>query len=777
MSTNAPMSNIPPLGPPTGMMPGGGPSKFKPIDPVRVIRGNWLWIVLGLLLGLAIGGGTWYTLNKYHAKYTSAAQFNVQSTRTSLNNVGVDSPVVMQQLEPLIMRELQKIKSGPTLRQILNKPAVQGTTWFQQFNGDMEMAYTALDQDVIQASHIRSTPLFSVRATTKKGEDSQTILRALSEEYIRLSDLAAGAQSDQAMRAAQGRRDSAEQRIATTEVQKKRFLDTNPIESLNEGTSEATQRVRLLIVEQEKLNQILNSLQATYNQLLQRQQEGNFDPSDEERAQIEATLEIRGIDDQMRQLRINRDLLLDKYKEGHEAIRQLDLRMLALERERADEFDNQARIAFNAKLERAANGVENLAQEMLKTNQSLVEWTARRQDYVKLIQEYQTLDRAQKQAERDRDDATRVIEKLNEFEDNDGRTIVEEYVPPQKANKSFPPNPVMMVGGLGFVMMGLVTALVFLREVLDQRVRSAQDVKMISDATLVGMIPSVSQDREAKNIERVVELQPSGLLAEAFRQVRTAVLSKIDRRGYKTMMMVSAKPGAGVTSAAQNLAASCARSGRRVLLIDANFRRPGLAKLMSLPGEPGLSEAISGNASIDDIASLVQASSVDGLSLLPAGDTSQAAVELFESQRFRDLLAKLEAEYDLLIIDAPPAFLTSDAQLLSRHIDAMLLVSRAQADTRGMLQRLHRELDGQRADILGVMLNGVEAAVGGYLKRNFREFHEYSGPDRRQSQRTSLSRSNGTSTNGPEPSLMGREAEQDDVFGGMDIGDSEEQDR
>ena len=141
------------------------------------------------------------------------------------------------------------------------------------------------------------------------------------------------------------------------------------------------------------------------------------------------------------------------------------------------------------------------------------------------------------------------------------------------------------------------------------------------------------------------------------------------------------------------------------------------------------------------------------------------------------MLAKLEAEYDLLIIDAPPAFLTSDAQLLSRHIDAMLLVSRAQVDTRGMLQRLHRELDGQRADILGVMLNGVEAAVGGYLKRNFREFHEYSGRDRRQSERTSLPRSNGTSTNGSKPHRMEADEEQEDVFGTMDIGDGEEKDR
>lgn len=779
MSTNAPMSNIPPLGPPTGMMPGGGPSKFKPIDPMRVLRGNWLWIVLGLIVGLMIGGGGWFALNKYKAKYTSEAQFNVQASSSNINNAGtnITSPVRMAELEPLILREVQAIKSEPTLRQILNKPMIQNTSWFEQFDSNMDDAFTALDEEVIKSAHIRETPLFVVRAVTGNKEDSQVILQALSEEYIRLKDLEVNRDSNQAMRAAQSRRDGAEERIANSTVQISRFLQTNPIDSITESSSEATLRVRQLVVEQERLNQSYNTLQATYNQLKQRQEEGNFEPSDEERARIEATNELYIIDSEMRQLRNQRNVLLNKFKEEHESIKQLDQQLLSMGRERQDEFDNQARITFNASLEQAANGVAILAEELTKTNAALAEWTARRQDSVRLLQEYDTLIRAQKQAEAERDDANEAIARLDEFEKNDGRTIVEEYVPPQQAKQSFPPSPFVMVPGIGLLVMCLVTGLVFLREVLDQRVRSAQDIKMIPDASLIGMIPSANQDRDAKTVDRVVERQPSGLLAESFRQARTSVLSKIDRRGYKTLMMVSAKPGAGVTTSAQNLAVSCARSGRKVLLIDANFRRPGLARLMSMSGEPGLAEALTTAQPVDD---LVQQTDVEGLSLLPAGDTTHAAVELFESQSFRDLLAKLETEFDLLIIDAPPCFLTSDAQLLARHIDCMVLVSRAQSDTRGMLQRLHRELDGQRADILGVLLNGVEASVGGYMKRNFREFHEYSGPDRREKKRTDLSRSNGTSAKQPSKAIVTEQnGHEPDVFGelDLDLNDPEEQDR
>jgi capsular exopolysaccharide synthesis family protein len=777
--SNAPMSNIPPLGPPTGMPPGGGSNKFKPIDPVRVLRANWLWIVIGLIVGLGLGGGGWYLLDKYEAKYTSDSQFNVQASQIDMNQLGGTSNrlVRMAELEPIILREIQEIRSEPTLRQILNKPVVQQTEWFQQFNNNMDAAFEDLDEDVIGAVHIRETPLFLVRATTKNPDDSQTILRALNDEYKRIKDIEVNAQSATALRAAQARRDSAEQRIASVAVQIQRFLEDNPLGTIDERFGEAAIRVQSLVVEQERINQSLNSIQATYNQLLQRQQEGTFDPSDEDRAIIEGGQEIITIDSQLLQLRVQRESLLDKFGEQHPAVRSIDQQILALERERAAEFDNQARILFNAKLEQAANGVALLSEEAQKTNAALAEWTVRRQDYVRLLQEYDTLLRAQTQAEDDRAKAVDAIETLNEIDRNEARVIVDESVPPQKAKKSFPPEPYIMIPGVGVAFMLLVTGLVFLRELVDQRVRSAQDVKMIPDAALVGMIPSVNQDREAKSIERVVEELPSGLLAEAFRQLRTAVISKIDRRGYKTLMLVSAKPGAGVSTCAQNLAASCARSGRRVLMIDANFRRPGLANLMSLPSEPGLAEVLSGEEPINHASQYVQSTDLQNLSVLPAGNTRYAAAELFESQRFRDLLAKLESEYDLLIIDAPPALLTSDAQLLSRHIDSMLLVSRAQSDTRGMLQRLHRELDGQRADILGVLLNGVEASVGGYLKKNFREFHEYSGPERRSASRTRV-RSNGNrATNGssakPEPAPIAIDEDQTepDVFGEIDLDD------
>ncbi len=761
MSSNNPMSNIPPLGPPTGMMPRGGPGKFKPIDPMRVLRANWLWIVLAMIFGGGLGTGVWYGLNREFANYTSEAQFNVTATNVDITTGRSSGTMRMVDLEPIILREVATIKNEPILRTILNAPEVQQTKWFKQFDGNMVDALEELDEEVLSAGPIRDTPLFIARAKTPEKLDAQVILNALQTEYMRLKGLQESEQADIEMEAARRRLNSAEEKITTIRAAISRFLNSTPLETLDERSSEAALQVQRLVVEKNELDKSFNSLTATHAQLQQRLAENNFDPSDEERYLIENTQEIIQLDSQLRQLRISRELQLEKYGVEHEIIKSLDKQILETEREREKEFDEQARTSFNAKFEQATLGLSILTEELNKAIDALAEWTVKRQETVGLLNDYETFQRELEAAEIEKDKAEVAIEDLIEYNNIRARVEVELSIPPQEAKQSWPPKPYITIPVVAGLFTALITGLIFLRELMDQRVRSATDVKMIPDAALLGMIPDAGQDQRSGSIERVVESAPSGLLAESFRQVRTAVLSKMDRRGYKTLMTVSAKPGAGATAVAQNLGASCALSGRRVLIIDANFRRPGMAGLMGLGGSAGLAELLNGEHAVDDALELARDSGTHGLSVLSAGQ-GQGVVELFESPRFRELLAKLESEYDLLIIDAPPALLTSDAQLLSRHVDAMVLVSRARTDTRGMLQRLYRELDGQRADILGVVLNGVQASAGGYLKRNYREFAAYSGPERRKADRSNNGAPRPAPVAVPEPASNGAAADLND---------------
>jgi len=762
------------------MMPGSGPSKFKPVDPMRVIRANWLWLTLALIVGMGFGYGAWYTLNKYVPKYTSEAQFAVE-----LSNIdSISGRLRLSDIEPLIKDEVSALTNEPTLRQVLRNEQVQDTEWFKQFNDNMDDALEDLEDNVVHASDIRGTTLFFATATTQSEDDALIILTALTNEFMRQKSEEENNRSQQQRTAAERRQRDADNALVAIRNERDNFLRTRSVDTLQANTGVAAIRVRNLTEEIDLLTKDYNSLVATRSLMLDRQADGDFTPSDQERQQIETSGQIVGIDQQLRQLRVQLASYQRDFGPQHRLVLNVESQVARLEEERLNAFDEQSRTLFRGMLDQAQNGVAILEQRIAQAETALAEWETKQQDFNRELQQYNTelqaLTRAEQQAEDELAAANEQLSELRDMDDTNSYVEVTNQYAPTKAKKSFPPGPEILIPGGGVLMLGLVTGLIFLREVMDQRIRSAADVKMVPDATLVGMIPAADEDPYGgKTIERVVENKPSGLLAESFRQLRTSVLSKIDRRGYKTVMLLSAKPSAGVTTIVQNLGASCALSGRRVLIVDANFRRPGMAKLMGLGGQPGLADLLNGGQSVDNALKLIQASQTQGLSLLPAGNASSASVELFESPRFRELMARLEAEFDLVIIDAPPALLTSDAQLLARHVDAMVLVSRARTDTRGMLQRMYRELDGQRADILGIVLNGVQASVGGYLKRNFREFTEYGGPERRTAPRTPIvkpvaaqAQSNGSALDDADTS-----AQAEDVFDDFDMNDQDEQER
>jgi capsular exopolysaccharide synthesis family protein len=294
---------------------------------------------------------------------------------------------------------------------------------------------------------------------------------------------------------------------------------------------------------------------------------------------------------------------------------------------------------------------------------------------------------------------------------------------------TFPPKWWIVVLLTTIATMGLTAGGVFLWELMDQRLKSPSDVKLVKDAELLGVLPDAAEDPSGnRRIERVVEVDPTGLMAEAFRQVRTAILSKMDRRGYKTLLVVGSQPGAGSSTVAHNLATSIALNGRRVLIVDANFRRPYQHKLMDVNNGEGLIDVLEKRASIDQV---VRVAPETGLTVMPTGHAQDTPPEIFEGQAFRALLSQLETQFDLIIVDAPPGLLTTDSQLLARQMDAIAIVARAARDSRGMLGRILRRLDGQRADVLGVVLNGVQSSAGGYFRKSYREFYRYRNGDER----------------------------------------------
>jgi receptor protein-tyrosine kinase len=164
--------------------------------------------------------------------------------------------------------------------------------------------------------------------------------------------------------------------------------------------------------------------------------------------------------------------------------------------------------------------------------------------------------------------------------------------------------------------------------------------------------------------------------------------------------------GEGKTTVVSNLGIALAEIGRRVLIVDADLRRPRQHKIFDLPNETGLSTLLKSQESKPDgWSGLVQATRIPGLWLLPSGPPTQAAANLLYSPRITDLLDRAKKEYDMVLIDTPPMLQMTDARILGRMTDAVILVARVEQTTRDALLAATQRLSEDRIQVLGTILN------------------------------------------------------------------------
>ena len=274
-------------------------------------------------------------------------------------------------------------------------------------------------------------------------------------------------------------------------------------------------------------------------------------------------------------------------------------------------------------------------------------------------------------------------------------------------------------------IIGLVlgVALAILREALDTRVRTGGEVEVRLDLPLLARIPDPRRRLKARTRVPMLKRPRSGT-AEAYR-ILAADLEFVNlERGARSIMFTSARRGEGKSTTVANLAVAIARSGRRVIIADLDFRAPSLATLFHMKNERGLTQAVHGRLGLD--AALIpvplgnrQSNERHGrngairgsLEVLPVGPLPLNPAELAASQALDELLRELERRADLVLVDAPPLLALSDAVTLSSRVDALVVVTRLPAVRRPALQELRRVLDAAPVTKLGFVLTGTDGAA------------------------------------------------------------------
>jgi len=216
--------------------------------------------------------------------------------------------------------------------------------------------------------------------------------------------------------------------------------------------------------------------------------------------------------------------------------------------------------------------------------------------------------------------------------------------------------------------------------------------------------------------------RPSSPMAESFRSLRTSVLLSTAPRPPQSLLVTSAQVGEGKTSTASNLAMSFAQRGGPVLIIDADLRRPSIARTMGVPNEKGLSSFLTGAHSLEDV--LIQYERVPNLWILPAGPRPPDPAELLSSHMMEATLKDLLKRFTQIVIDSPPLLLVTDAVVLSAMVDGVILVVASGSTARGALTRAHRILENAGSRVLGMVLNKVDMRFDTYYGSYYGPYHQ-----------------------------------------------------
>lgn len=263
-------------------------------------------------------------------------------------------------------------------------------------------------------------------------------------------------------------------------------------------------------------------------------------------------------------------------------------------------------------------------------------------------------------------------------------------------------------------LLGLVLAAAFalMRQAGDTRIRNEQDIRDVTDAPLLG---SIAMDPKAKRRPLIVHSDPHSPRAESFRALRTSLqFIKVDRT--RAFVVTSTMPGDGKTTTTVNLALALADAGRKVVLVDADLRKPRAAEYMGLDGTVGLTDVLIGDAELTDA---VQQWGASSLSVLPAGQLPPNPSELLDSHAMATLIEQLQSEYEWVLLDAPPLLPVTDAAVLSRHVGGLILVAAAGRTTSHQLNAAVQRLETVGSEVSGVVLSmvptrGVDAHALGF---------------------------------------------------------------
>ena len=708
------------------MMGGGGATAaaMSGGDVWRVIRNN-IWLILFMLI---FSGGAGYGVNRYlelkYPHYTTAGYIAVKTSitdpmqRQSNENSDASTITLEQKTQAALLRADVLLS-----RVLLNDSSeIRKTTWFKKFNG-----IPAAKEDFLENYSVvplAETRLVEIKFTTSVPRDCQTIVKEIGSQHI--ADEAErifldGQQQSQQLNALKSK-----YRASYQEVESKlNTLRTRVNSQGGQITSKASSKEIELDKMRSERSTIDINLRSFKSQLenIQKSLAAGIDPPIVEQ-QVDQNQMLQQYKMQAKNAQQQMDQSHDKWGDSHPIVVQMQKqfdRATQTATEYEAEVRGKARTLVVDQYTQQANGaqlsLDQLNVKIEEVNTDLGEIMQQMYRYFSYESEQKGYSDLLKQAERQLD----VLETAQN--QRMAGKVSWSGLPEVPSNKSFPQLKYTMPIS---IMIGLLIALsiAFLREMTDTTIRSPRDIQRVGQMTLLGMIGDETQDPQAAGarLPLVIFDAPHSMTAEQLRQVRTRLQHAASLDTTRSIMVTSPSPGDGKTTVCCNLAAGLALNGRRILLVDGNFRRPEIHKVFALANEQGFSDVLNGAVTFDEV---VQETQVPNLAVMTSGPKPINSTEMFESQLLIDFIDRALEEFDHVIFDSGPMMVVSESQAMAPKVDGVITVVRARTNSRGLLTRMREALRAVKAEHLGVVLNGVRAQGGGYYGSSIKTYYEY----------------------------------------------------
>jgi polysaccharide biosynthesis transport protein len=696
-------------------------------DVWRVIRSN-LWLILLMLVVSSVAGyAINYWLNKYHPHYTAEGTVVVDVGDTMFT---ADSSLLRPSDPlsfPLEIKQHATMLKNPSLQtQVLQNANsdVRSTAWYSRFTNPEDRK-----EDLSNKLEITSSPdskLILVSMTDNDPKSAQVIVQSVVDQYIKNQE-----------ERNQDRQYKEHQNLEQQEIAEEGKLklvngDISDIQAeLNsDGVTGTMNKINAKDLELEELYRDVQALKLTeqtdegqYNVMISQINSGQDPP--EVADKIDNDREVQNDRERLSNTELSAESARNgnlmpgspqylQVEKNEQIIKQSLEKAENLARER---YKTVVVEALRQKITTDKGEIGIMESNIKDINSQMAQLTTWMEQLLQKQSEQESIIAKQKHL----NDELEEIATYNVRNDIAGVGWAAQPELPE-----IPSFPKLNVTMMMAVVLGLCVALgiAFLRELMDTSIRSPRDISRVGNMNLLGMVPHEDDDPQSAGARLPVVIfeAPHSMMAEQLRQVRTRLQHSSSLDTTRSILVTSPSPGDGKSTIACNLACGLALNGRRILLVDANFRRPELHRVFNLSNDQGFSDVLNNLAVFEQA---VQETQVPNLFILPSGPKPTNATELVESQLLVDFLERTLEEFDHVIFDSGPLLFVSETVGLAPHVDGVVTVVRARVNTRGVLSRLRDTLRQVKAEHLGVVLNAVRAQGGGYYGRNIRTYYEY----------------------------------------------------